>query len=280
MNPENLPIVLVLAGNDPTGGAGIQADIETLVSLGCHPAPVITALTVQDTVGVKHYQPVEAGLVISQARAILEDMPVAAIKAGMLATAENVTALSAILQDYPEVPLILDPVLASGHGESLADDNLVEALISLLIPQTTIITPNILEVMQLASDADNVDAAAQELLSIGCGYVLVTGTHARTPEVENRLYGNRRLLETWSWERLPDQYHGSGCTLASACAATFSHGMDILEAVAEAQDYTWHALERGHRLGMGQHVPDRLYWAREETEDRGEDDEPHEGNVH
>ena len=281
MNPDTIPVVLVLAGNDPTGGAGLQADIETLGSLGCHAAPVVTALTVQDTVGVKHYQPVETGLVISQARAVLEDMPVAAIKAGMLATANNVTALSAILQDYPEIPLILDPVLVSGSGDPLADDSLVEALIALLIPQTTLITPNLMEVMQLAPDADNVDAAAQELLSMGCGYVLVTGTHARTPEVENRLYGNRRLLETWTWERLPHQYHGSGCTLASACAATFAHGMDILEAVSEAQDFTWQALTHGARLGMGQHLPDRLYWAREEDESESNDeDDSVGGKIH
>jgi hydroxymethylpyrimidine/phosphomethylpyrimidine kinase len=280
MNADPLPVVLVLAGNDPTGGAGISADIETLVSLGCHAAPVVTALTVQDTAGVKHFQPVETGLVISQARAVLEDMPVAAIKAGMLATSNNVTALSAILQDYPEIPLILDPVLASGHGDPLSDDALVEAMIALLIPQTTLITPNIMEVLRLAPGADNVDAAAQELLSIGCGYVLVTGTHARTPDVENRLYGNRRLLETYTWERLPQQYHGSGCTLAAACAATFAHNMDVLEAVAEAQDFTWQALAHGHRLGMGQHLPDRLYWARKEDEEPDADDEPLEGNVH
>jgi len=275
MNSENLPVVLVLSGNDPTGGAGLQADIETLVSLGCHPAPVVTALTVQDTVGVKHYQPVEAGLVISQARAVLEDMPVAAIKAGMLGGAENVTALSAILNDYPEIPLILDPVLSSGHGESLADDAVIEAMTSLLIPQTMLITPNIMEVMRLAPDADNVDAAAQELLSLGCGYVLVTGTHANTPEVENRLYGNHRLLKSWNWDRLPHDYHGSGCTLAAACAATLAHDMGILEAVAESQDFTWQSLAHSVRLGMGQLLPDRLYWARQE-----EDDVPGEGRIH
>jgi hydroxymethylpyrimidine/phosphomethylpyrimidine kinase len=282
MNPDTTPVVLVLAGNDPTGGAGLQADIETLGSLGCHPAPVVTALTVQDTVGVKHFQPVETGLVIAQARAVLEDMPVAAIKAGMLATAANVTALSTILQDYPEIPLILDPVLASGRGDPLADETLVDALITLLIPQTTLITPNLMEVMQLAPDADNVDAAAQQLLSLGCGYVLVTGTHARTPEVENRLYGNRRLLETWTWERLPHSYHGSGCTLAAACAATLAHGMDILEAASEAQDFVWQALAHGARLGMGQHIPDRLYWAREKDEDEShdEDDESSGGRIH
>lgn len=281
MRSENTPVVLILAGNDPTGGAGISADIETLVSLGCHAAPVITTLTVQDTSGIKLYQPVESGLVIAQARAVLEDMPVAAIKAGMLGTAENVTALSAILKDYPEIPLILDPVLTSGRGDPLSDDALIEAMVALLIPKTTLITPNILEVMRLAPDADNVDAAAQELLSYGCTFVLVTGTHARTDDVENRLYGNRRLLETWSWERLPHHYHGSGCTLAAACAATLAHGMDILEAVSEAQDFTWNALAHGARLGMGQHMPDRLHWAREDDETTEPDDDlPASGRVH
>jgi len=272
MNPEQIPVVLVFAGNDPTGGAGLQADIETLGSLGCHAAPVVTAITIQDTVGVKHYTPVDTNLVIAQARAVLEDMPVAAIKAGMLGSADNVTALSAIMQDYPEIPLILDPVLASGRGDPLADEALEEALVSLLIPQTALLTPNTLELMRLAQDSDNIDAAAQELLSMGCAFVLVTGTHENTPDVVNRLYGNRRLLETFSWERLPHSYHGSGCTLASACAATFAHGFDPIDAVAEAQDFTWHALQAGGRLGMGQHLPDRLYWARneDETEDGGD----------
>jgi len=280
MKSDTLPVVLVLAGNDPTGGAGLCADIETLVSLGCHAAPVVTAVTVQDTAGVKLYQPVDTNLVIAQARAVLEDMPVAAIKAGMLATASNVTALSAILQDYPEIPLILDPVLASGRGDPLSEDAQVEALGALLIPQTTLMTPNIPEVLRLAPDSDNVDSAAQQLLSMGCGYVLVTGTHAKTPGVENRLYGNHRLLETYPFERLPNSYHGSGCTLAAACAATFAHNMDVLEAVAEAQDFTFQALAHGTRLGMGQHLPDRLYWARDEDEDIDEDDEPHGGRIH
>jgi hydroxymethylpyrimidine/phosphomethylpyrimidine kinase len=97
--------------------------------------------------------------------------------------------------------------------------------------------------------------------------VLITGTHEATPAVINRFYGNRRLLESFTWERLPESYHGSGCTLASACAATFAHGFDPMHAVAEAQDYTWHTLKNGLRLGMGQFLPDRLYWARETPED-------------
>ncbi|MHB8453358.1 MAG: bifunctional hydroxymethylpyrimidine kinase/phosphomethylpyrimidine kinase [Acidiferrobacterales bacterium] len=271
MTTQPLPIVLVFAGNDPTGGAGIQADIQTLASLGCHPAPVITAITVQDTVGVKQFTSIEAGLVIAQARAVLEDMPVAAFKTGMLGSVANITAIAGILEDYPEIPLIVDPVMASGQGDALAEEPIEEALRTLLIPQATLITPNSLEARRLAPDADNLDACAQELLSVGCQFVLITGTHENTPQVINRLYGNRRMLESFSWERLPESYHGSGCTLASACAATFAHGFDPLDAIAEAQDYTWNAIKHGQRLGMGQFLPDRLYWARSD-EDIGDDE--------
>jgi hydroxymethylpyrimidine/phosphomethylpyrimidine kinase len=272
MKPTNPPVVLVFAGNDPTGGAGLEADIQTLASLGCHAAPVVTAITVQDTVGVKHFTTVEAGLVIAQARAVLEDMPVAAFKTGMLASIENLTAVAGILEDYPDIPLIVDPVLASGAGDPLTEEPLEDALRALLIPQATLVTPNSREVRRLAPDGDTLDACAQELLASGCQYVLVTGTHENTPEVINRFYGNSRLLESFSWERLPENYHGSGCTLAAACAATFAHGFDPIEAVAEAQDFTWHALGRAHRIGMGQHLPDRLYWAREAETSHDDDD--------
>lgn len=263
MKPNNPPVVLVFAGNDPTGGAGLQADVQALASLGCHTAPVVTAITVQDTVGVKHFVSVEAGLVIAQARAVLEDMPVAAFKTGMLGSIENLTAVAGILEDYPDIPLIVDPVLSSGRGDPLVEEPAEDALRALLIPQATLVTPNSHEARRLAPDADTLDACAQELLATGCQYVLVTGTHENTPEVINRLYGNSRLLETFSWERLPESYHGSGCTLAAACAATFAHGFDPIDAVAEAQDFTWNSLSHSYRLGMGQHLPDRLYWARE-----------------
>jgi hydroxymethylpyrimidine/phosphomethylpyrimidine kinase len=263
------PIVLVFAGNDPSGGAGIAADIQALTALGCHPVPVITAITVQDTVNVKHFQAIEPSLVIAQARAILEDMPIAAIKLGMLANVRIMTAVAAIAEERPDIPLIVDPVLAAGDGQALSDEPIEDAYRALLIPQATLITPNTLEARRLARDADTLDACAQELLSTGCEYVLITGSHEPTPHVENRLYGNRRLLETYTFERLPGSYHGSGCTLASACAATLAHGFDPLAAIAEAQDFTWNALKNGFRGGMGQFLPDRMYWAREESDEGG-----------
>jgi hydroxymethylpyrimidine/phosphomethylpyrimidine kinase len=252
--------VLVFAGNDPSGGAGIQADIEAIGSMGCHTLPVVTALTVQDTQGVKGYLPVEPSWVISQARAVLEDVPVAAFKIGMLGQVSNVEAVHTILTDYPNVPVVLDPVLASGTGQALSEAAVVEAMISLLFPQTTVLTPNTLEARALASGADNLDACAQQLMDRGCEFVLLTGTHEPTPQVVNRLYGARREMESYTWERLPDSYHGSGCTLAAALAGLLAQGREPFSAVYEAQQYTWESLKYGYRLGMGQHIPNRLFW--------------------
>jgi hydroxymethylpyrimidine/phosphomethylpyrimidine kinase len=264
-----VPAVLVFAGNDPSGGAGIQADIEALGSMGCHTLPVMTALTVQDTTGVQEYLPVEATWVISQARAVLEDMRVAAFKLGMLADVDNVEAVHTILVDYPDVPVVFDPVLASGSGQPLSEAAMLEAMTTLLLPQTTILTPNSLEARALAPGADTLDACAQHLMDRGCEFVLITGTHEPTPEVINRLYGERREIERFTWERLPNSYHGSGCTLAAALAGLLAQGKEPYSAVYEAQQYTWESLKYGYRLGMGQQMPNRLFWRSDEGDDEG-----------
>lgn len=260
-SPDSVPVVMTIAGNDPTGGAGLQADIEAIVSMGCHAAPVVAALTVQDTKNVLRVSPVAAELVVEQARAVLEDMPVSAIKLGLLGSIETVVAVHGILTDYPDIPTVLDPVLAAGGGSQLADDATREAMVSLLLPLTTILTPNSPEARALAPELDSLDACAMALLEHGAEFVLITGTHETTPEVHNVLYGNHRRLEAFRWERLPGSYHGSGCTLASAIAGLMAQGQEPLTAVREAQEYTWQALARGYRVGMGQRLPNRLFWA-------------------
>jgi hydroxymethylpyrimidine/phosphomethylpyrimidine kinase len=263
------PTVMTLAGNDPTGGAGIAADIETLVSLGCHPAPVITALTVQDTHNVQALLPVDPDQVLAQARAVLEDMPVAAFKIGVIGDADNAAALHILLTAYPHIPVVLDPVLAAGGGAELANTALIEAIQTLLLPLTTVLTPNSVEARRLAPEADTLEACAMALLARGCRTVLITGGHEPEPpdEVVNTLYGNNRLLETWRWPRWPDRYHGSGCTLAAAIAALLAqnHGPhseeSIRSALYRAQHYTWRSLQAGFRAGGGQRIPNRLFWA-------------------
>lgn len=256
------PVVLTFGGSDPTTGAGVAADVLTLASLGCHPAAVVTAVTAQDTTGVKQYLGMPPELIIAQARAVLEDMAVAAFKTGMLCNSAIVSAVASIVDDYPHIPLIVDPVTASGYNQSLAEEPLEEALRVLLLPRALLVTPNTLEARALAPGADTLDACAQEILSFGCEYVLVTGTHDPTPKVCHRLYGNKRLLDTLTFERLPHSYHGSGCTLAAACAGVIAHGLEPANAITQALHYTWNTLKHGHRLGMGQHLPDRLYWGR------------------
>ena len=272
------PIVMTIAASDPTGGAGVQADILTLASMGCHPLSVVTALTIQDTRGVEDVLAIDADWVADQARALLEDMPVAVFKLGMLGSAEVVAVVAEILADYPDVPLVLDPVLASGRGDGLADDETVDAMRELLLPQTTILTPNSIEARRLALDEDAEDddpdlaECARRLIAAGCEYVLITGTHENTPQVVNTLYAEQGVVRSDSWERLPGSYHGSGCTLASAIAANLANGLDIGDAVRDAQDYTWQALAAGFRPGMGQFVPDRFFWARSEAQVEEADD--------
>lgn len=273
--PPSPPAVLVFAASDPSSGAGIQADILTLSSLGCHPLTALTALTVQDTVGVHSLHPVSAELLEQQARAILEDMPVAAFKIGVLGSVENVLAVSEIVSDYPEIPLILDPVLASGRGDEFSGEEVIAAIRDMLLPQTTLITPNAPEARRLAeSDEDEsepaIDVCAARLIELGAQYVLITGTHENTPQVINTLWGPDGVVRRDRWERLPGSYHGSGCTLASAIAGCIAGGASIEDAVRDAQDYTWQTLKNGFRAGMGQFIPDRMFWAR--GDDKPEDE--------
>jgi len=258
------PIVMTFSGHDPSGGAGIQADIETLSSQGCLATTVITALTVQDSRDVTEFRTIDASHIISQARAVLEDMPVAAFKIGMIGSADNAQAIHSILQDYPDIPLVLDPVLASGGGTQLGDEQLLHSIRDLLLPHTTVLTPNSVEARLLAPEADTLDDCAFTLLDQGAEYVLLTGTHEDTPHVINSLYHGDQMLESFTWERLPHSYHGSDCTLAAGTAGMMAHGLDPFHAVHEAQDFTWNALRQGYRPGKGQHFPDRMFWSQQD----------------
>lgn len=267
-----IPAVMTFAGTDPSGGAGLQADIETLASMGCHAVPIVTAVTVQDTQQMFRFKAMDASLVVEQSRAALEDIPITAFKIGMLGSVENVEAVHTILTDYPEVPVVLDPLISAGGGGELADDELIDAMVNLLFPLTTVLTPNSEEARAFAPEADSLDACAQELLELGSDYILITGTHESTPHVVNHLYSEHRLLESYTWNRLPASYHGSGCTLATAITALLAQGLDPVTAIHEAQEYTWESLNNGYRVGLGQHIPNRLFWA------QGENDESTDSN--
>ncbi|MDM8565148.1 hydroxymethylpyrimidine/phosphomethylpyrimidine kinase [Candidatus Halobeggiatoa sp. HSG11] len=247
------PTVIVIAGNDPSGGAGLCADIQTLAQHGCHAAPVVTCTTTQNTSHVLASLPLAGNLVADQATTVLQDMTVAACKIGLLGNIEIVEAVQSVLQNYPNLPIILDPVLASGDGKTLTQKNICAAIVSKILPLTTIITPNSLEA-RLLTNENNLDTAAQKLIEYGCKHVCITGTHEETDMVINTLYGEK----SWTWTRLPHSYHGSGCTFASSLAGNIAQGENITTAVLKAQHYTWNSLQQGYKPGHGQHLPMRV----------------------
>jgi len=265
------PVVLVCAGNDPSGGAGLAADCAALLSQGCYPCPVVTAITVQDTRGLARLLPVSADLVEAQARAVLADLPVAMCKIGVVGSADNAAVIGRVLADYPQIPLVLDPVLRAGGGGELGTTGIEQALLDYLLPRAMVITPNIAEARRLLPGVDGSDALAQGLRERGSDFVLLTTADEPldglgnesfgSGEVVNTLYGPDGLAEPQRWPRLPGSYHGSGCTMASALAGLLARGVDIRRAAREAQAFTWQALRASLSLGHGQRLPDRLFWA-------------------
>jgi hydroxymethylpyrimidine/phosphomethylpyrimidine kinase len=238
-SPRNLPLVLAIGGHDPSGGAGIQADIETLAANGCRSLTVVTALTTQNTCAVRRVLPQPAGQVTEQVRLLLDESTVAAMKIGLIGSAGTALALAELLRQHPGIPVVLDPVLASGSGTDLADGTLPLVLEEALFPCCTLITPNSDEARRLSSEQD-LDAAAAE-------------------QVTNRLYSLGGPVQSWDWPRLPGSYHGSGCTLASAIAAGLARGLALHDAVQRAQQYTWDALDKALSTGRCQFTPDRFH---------------------
>ena len=259
MSSVSPPVVLAFAASDPTGGAGLQADLLTIAALGCHPLSVVTAITAQDTRGVERVLPLEPSWITRQARVVLDDIAVAAFKAGVLGSAQNVRAVSELVAEHAAVPLVVDPVLASGRGDALAEDDAIEALRELILPRTTMLTPNSLEARRLADGASDLAECARRLVDQGCEYVLITGTHEAGDDVVNTLYDESGVVREDRWPRLAASYHGSGCTLASAIAARLAQGLEPPAAARDAQHFTWESLAAGFKPGGGQFLPNRFH---------------------
>ena len=257
INKQQKPVILVLAGHDPSGGAGIQADIESISHAGCHASTVISCLTLQNTCEVIDIKPQLAADFKRQIDLILQDMRIAACKIGLLGSKEIIDATYEVLTGK-SFPIVLDPIISAGSGKTLSDHETCDRMISKLIPITTIITPNSNEA-RILTDQNNLLSAAEKLMKYGAKNVLITGTHEDSDKVVNTLYSNKSEPLSCSWTRLPDNFHGSGCTLSSRIAAQLGLGKSVSEAVDEAQSYTWNTLNNGQSLGNGQKHPDRFF---------------------
>lgn len=250
-----LPVVLTIAGSDSGGGAGIQADLKTFHAFGVYGCSAVTAVTAQNTVGVTAVHPVPEPVVLDQIAAVVDDLAPAAVKSGMLATASLVRTVAAALEEHGLPNYVLDPVMVSTSGHRLLDEEGVDSLTAALLPLATVITPNIPEAEILTGrsigDAGDLLPAAEALLEMGPGAVLIKGGHLRGPKAVDLLLtaeGER----TWSRPKLDGNAgHGTGCTLSAALAASLARGVDLAEASDIAIDFVARALASAPGLGSG-----------------------------
>lgn len=245
-----LPRILCLSGLDPTGGAGLQADIEAVGACGGHALGIVTVLTVQDTHNVRRVDAVADALLAAQLDTLLADCAPQAVKVGLLGNADQIGVIASRVRAL-RVPLVIDPVLRAGGGMELSNAALVDALLRELLPLCTVLTPNAAEARRLGG--------ATALLEAGCAHVLVTGGDEDTDAVYNDWHQPGQPPRRWTWPRIPLRFHGAGCTLAASIAARLAAGDAPAEAMEHAQAYTHRCLQSARPVGSGRWIPQRLH---------------------
>jgi len=259
-NDNKTPAILSIAGHDPTGGAGIIADTEVFIHHQCQPCTIITCLTVQDSSTVHQLFPMNADDILEQAGVLFDDIAITAIKIGLTGSVGCIDAIVKTLQNNPTIPVVFDPVLASGDGTTLANDELVDSILNKLLPLVTVLTPNTLEAEKLSglTASHSIEDYGLSLLKKGAQYVLITGGHEQGEKITNQLFHNNKLIQQNQWPRLQGDFHGTGCTLAAAIAALIAQGLPIQEAVTKAQTYTDQTIQQVRQIGKGQAFPKRI----------------------
>lgn len=260
---EAAPVVLSINTLDPSGITGLHADIETCASSGSHCLAVASAICARDSRDIKEVQPLEAGLVIAQTRALLEDMPVSAIKTGTLASVEIIEVVHSIINDYPHLPVVLQNQLT--HPAALQDPDqiqLADATCTLLLPKAFLATVDAAQAFKFAPAADTLDACAAEILERGCHHLLITGINRDTPSCSSKLYGSRGLIRSYdNGGQAPLNSPAAESIMSASILAYLAHGLELQECIPVAQKYTWASLAQGRHFGMGEPVPNRLHWA-------------------
>jgi hydroxymethylpyrimidine/phosphomethylpyrimidine kinase len=260
------PLILTFGPADPVGALGIQSDVAVFAMHGCHGLSVVTGLLIADSARVDHIQPVESSSVVEQARMLLEDMPIAAIKVGTMANLEQVAAIAEIVSDYAQVPLIFDPFTYALPDCGVRDDDMLTLIHQLLVPQAHILMMSQPELARFADcwrDPGSVATVAEdaaELTAFGCAHVLVTGIGGGDGARADNLYDAGGLAVSLPWaQHLPGPFVGAGNTLSAALAARMAYGLDAIVALAYAQEYTAGALQQACRFGMGKLIPNKLF---------------------
>ena len=257
---QRRPCVLVFAGADPSGGAGVYADVQAIAAVGAHALPVVTVLTAQDNNRVHAIHPVLSEQIRQQARVLMASLSIDAVKIGVVGSRANAACIAELLTElttlHPGLPIVLDPVLASGHGDALTREDAVE-VVAPLLAHATLVTPNLLESAALCPGVPALAAQAESLIVRGARNVLIKGGHGVQDDIVNRWFADTGGARDWQWPRLPGSFHGSGCTLASAIAGLLAQGRSMADAIDGGQRFTQQSLEHAFSIGPGQRIPHR-----------------------
>lgn len=255
----NPPVILTFAALDPSGSTGIQADIETCASIGAHCAPLVTSLCTSGETAERESIPVNTEILIEQARSILNEMDVRAIKLGFLGSIESMEAVHSLLQDCGNLPVVAHPSLCLWQDPWR--DSFGDAFAELILPLVDVGLFTLYEAQILAREGDSLEARAREILSTQCENLLITGTGEQQPEFRNSLFQQRGEVRHFRWQQESAASQGASSTLAMSIAAYLAHGFSILQAVEEAQNFTWQATRASRHIGFGRSTLHRFFWA-------------------
>jgi len=245
--------VLLFSGLDPSGAAGVSADIETINQFGVTPLPIITTLTAQNTQRVLSLEPTKSSLLELQFKLIDEDISFNTVKIGLLGSPYQVKVISKLLREKRGVNIVLDPIISSSTEHVLSSNEMIDAIKKELIPLCLILTPNLAELNALAPGLNEESAIS----SLNCPWVLLTTSDSSEIQVEHRLYHDSNLIRKFTYKKLAGQYHGSGCTLSSAIAALVALDVPVEDACEKALDYTYQSLLSAKKVGKMQYHPNR-----------------------
>jgi len=256
MSKYRYPVVLSIAGSDSGGGAGIQADLKTMSALGCFGTTVITAVTVQNTLGVSGIHPIPVGFVKAQIKAVMDDLKPSAVKIGMVHSAELALGIASVLREYPGVAIVFDPVMAASSGDRLAANDTLATIKEQLFPLAVLVTPNLDEASILAemeiNTIDDMKKAAVQIVQYGCNAVLIKGGHLKGSDLYDVYLdknGDECIFRSTAIDTL--NTHGTGCSLSSAIASFITLGNDMNSAISKSKKYVQNAIEHGKDVETG-----------------------------
>ena len=248
--------VLLFSGLDPSGAAGISADIETINQFGLNPLPIVTSLTAQNTQRVESIDVVKDSLLEKQFNLLDEDISFNTVKIGLLGSVSQIKTISRLIGEKNTLNVVVDPILISGTQENMSSIKMVGVMKKYLFPKCTILTPNLEELNILSPGLSEKKAVS----SLNCPWVLVTTSDSSKIDIEHRLYNKSSLIRRFNYKKLPDKFHGSGCTLSSAISALLAKGIAIEEACDQGLAYTYQCLLNAKKIGKMQYHPTRALY--------------------